>query len=303
MKLNQEQLFDLSKVAIAAAREAARLIATFAQQELQVERKSGEGSLEAQVVTKVDRMSQDLIINKLKGSMEEYELGLLAEESEDDQSRFRKDYFWCIDPLDGTLPFTEKKEGYSVSIALVSKEGIPQLGVVVNPVDQTLYHAVKGGGAYKNEHVIQAADLKKSTDTFTLVCDRSFLQHPHFEQTIDFFKKEMNSWGCKELKLIAIGGAVMNACWVLENAPACYFKFPKKAPGGGSLWDFAATTCIYNELHAYHEFTALVSDSDGNPLDLNQAETLYMNHCGVIYCTDQAILEKVISLKRKIKGS
>lgn len=293
MRLSQEQLGSLSKVAIAAAREAARLIAHYAQEELKTERKDEVESLAGQVVTKVDRLSQELIVSRLEKSMEEYELGLLAEESEDDRSRFLKDYFWCIDPLDGTLSFTEKREGYAVSIALVSREGVPQLGVVVNPAEQTLYHAVKGAGAFKNGQPIQLSDLKRSAETFTLACDRSFLQQPHYTQAIDLFKKKIRPWGYKSLKLITTGGSVMNAIWVLENVPACYFKLPKKAAGGGSLWDFAATSCIYGELNA------LVSDIDGNSLQLNQ-ESLYMNHCGVIYCTDKAVRETIINLNREL---
>lgn len=295
MKLSQEQLQKLSKVAITAAREAARLIAQYAQQELKTERKAGVESLAGQLVTEADRLSQALIVGKLRHSLEQYELGLLAEESEDDGSRFQKDYFWCIDPLDGTLPFTERKEGYAVSIALVSREGVPQLGVVVNPADQTLYHAVKGAGAYKNGQPLQPDSFKKSAEIFTLVCDRSFLQQPHFDRTIELFKKKLDDWGCQSLRLITRGGAVMNAIWVLENRPACYFKLPKKALGGGSLWDFAATSCIYGELNA------LVSDSHGKPLNLNQ-ESLYMNQSGVIYCTDRAVQETIIRLNRETRG-
>ena len=46
------------------------------------------------------------------------------------------------------------------------------------------------------------------------------------------------------------GGAVLNACQVLEHPPALYFKRPKKQPGGGSLWDFAATACLFEEAGA-----------------------------------------------------
>ena len=77
-------------------------------------------------------------------------MGLISEELKDDSSRFENEFYWCIDPLDGTLPFTEQVDGYAVSIALVSREGIPVLGVVYNPEKNDLYTAVKGEGAYKN---------------------------------------------------------------------------------------------------------------------------------------------------------
>jgi myo-inositol-1(or 4)-monophosphatase len=111
--------------------------------------KNGGASLAAQVVTEVDHLSQDIILKTLHPSCLIYDLALLSEESPDDNQRLQKDYFWCIDPLDGTLPFIESVPGYSVSIALVSREGQSMLGVVYDPVTQTLYHAIQGQGLGK----------------------------------------------------------------------------------------------------------------------------------------------------------
>ena len=69
----------------------------------------------------------------------------------------------------------------------------------------------------------------------------------------------------------------MNACSVLENFPACYFKFPKSKNGGGSIWDFAATTCIYQELGLP------ATNFEGGKLDLNRKDSTFMNHQGVFY--------------------
>ena len=53
----------------------------------------------------------------LELSLRDYALALLTEESADDGSQFCQDYFWCIDPLDGTLPFIRGLPGYAVSIS------------------------------------------------------------------------------------------------------------------------------------------------------------------------------------------
>ena len=117
---------------------------------------------------------------------------LVSESPPDNLSRFEKDYFWCIDPLDGTLSFVGQQPGYSVSIALVSREGSSCLGVVYDPLTQTLYSAVKGLGTFRNE---KAWDWK-----------------PKFNGSYE---------------TIDCGGAVMNACLVVESAPACFVKRPK----------------------------------------------------------------------------
>jgi 3'-phosphoadenosine 5'-phosphosulfate (PAPS) 3'-phosphatase len=87
----------------------------------------------------------------------------------------------------------------------------------------------------------------------------------------------------------------MNACWVLEKQPACYFKFPKPELGGGSLWDFAATACIFQEAGA------LVSDINGNTLELNRHDSTFMNHQGALYSSHAVLAEKIIKLYDKLK--
>ena len=67
----------------------------------------------------------------------------------------------------------------------------------------------------------------------------------------------------------------MNACWVLEQAPAYFIKPPKSNEGGGCIWDYAATTCLFTELGG------IASDYSGQDLPLNQRGSVYMNACGV----------------------
>jgi len=69
----------------------------------------------------------------------------------------------------------------------------------------------------------------------------------------------------------------MNAILVLENGPACMLKYPKHQNGGGSIWDYAATACIYNELQLP------ATNFEGGRLDLNKEEGTFMNHEGVFY--------------------
>ena len=87
----------------------------------------------------------------------------------------------------------------------------------------------------------------------------------------------------------------MNACWVLEHAPACYFKFPKQAEGGGSLWDYAATACILTEAGLH------VSDIHGQKLDLNRGESTFMNHRGILYASDEKIADHIMKFYENFK--
>ncbi len=280
MQLSHLHLNELCNYAIKAATLAGKLIKQCSQEKLTVHQKEGGDSLASQVFTEVDMASEQLILAALQESIDKYDLALLSEETTDDNSRFEKDYFWCIDPLDGTLPFIEQTDGYAVSIALVDKLGIPHIGVIYNPVDSTLYHAIKGQGVYKNQ---LSWTTNQPSESLTLVCDRSFKQHEDYSIIIS----KLRRFSHDNLNIICHGGAAMNAMWVLENSPAAYFKFPKKEDGGGSLWDYAASACIFKEAGAY------AASYNNDALDLNRADSTFMNHKGIFYCSDQALTKEI----------
>ena len=198
---------------------------------------------------------------------------------------------WFIDPLDGTLPFIESTSGYAVSIALVSRRGTPVIGVIYDPLEKTLYHSVEGLGAFRNQlpwslsstHFQNDANNGVESKYLTVVSDRSFVLQNNYKNIMERLESLSKQLGFIGIKTIQHGGAVMNACWVLEHSPGCYFKFPKPQDGGGSLWDYAASSCLYKEIGA------LTSDIYGEPLELNRAESTFMNHRGILFATDQTI--------------
>ncbi len=302
MIMQKPDLKAIQDQCIIAARKAGALIMQRRGSALTVDNKIdlagyqdvGE-SLASQVVTEVDHNSQACILASLSPVLQQYDLALLTEESEDDSSRFRKDYFICIDPLDGTLPFTEGKAGFSVVIALVSKQGVPLLGVVYDPCHEVLYTAIKGEGALCNgvpfnvkSQKVQAAQ----SPSLTLLTDRSFLSQPRYTAIMACVNNIAQAQGCRDVQTLTQAGAALNACWVVERAPALYFKYPKPALGGGSIWDFAASACIASEAGAS------VSNIAGKPLDLNRQDSSFMNHEGVLFASSDSLAQAVIEISR-----
>ncbi|WP_127716785.1 3'(2'),5'-bisphosphate nucleotidase CysQ [Halobacteriovorax sp. HLS] len=281
MYLESLKLRELCNIAKSAALEAGKIIASNHGQEVEVNNKEGGENIASCVVTEIDLRAQRAILNILTPTLKPFELGLLTEESVDDNSRFSHDYFWCIDPLDGTLCYSKGEDGYSVSIALISREGSPVIGVVYNPRSNTLYHAIKGEGAFKNDLPLS---VERNSQTLTLLYDQSYLKHPDFNQQIESLKKELQKLGLNELKIFHLGGAVMNGISTIDLAPAIYFKFPKESLGGGSLWDFAASSIIQSEAGGFN------SNYHKEALDLNRKDSTFMNHEGVIYCSTKELL-------------
>lgn len=253
MSLDKENLYNLLKIAIEAAKKAGLYIKENQFESHTVEIKNSDLSKRASVVTKIDLESQNIIISNLKESMINYELGLLSEEILDDKSRFQNDYFWCIDPLDGTYNYIRGEYGHSVSIGLVSKEGKSVLGVVYNPVTEDIYTAIKDQGAYKNHKVIKCS---LQTTNYDVIVNEPY-------------------------------GAVLNAIHTIEESPAIYYKKPKTTLGGGSVWDYAATSIIIEQAGG------IACDFNLKPLKLNPNESTFMNKNGIIYSSSNEILKAV----------
>ena len=274
----------LTREASQAALEAGEIIRSHQNREVDVVHKEGGDTYASQVVTEVDRKAQDAILQVLGPTCEELDLAVLTEESEDDHGRLEKDFFWCIDPMDGTLPFIRREPGYSVSIGLVAKDGSPRIGVVYDPVHDVLWQATKGEGILRNG---EPWTLDASSEELTFTYDRSFADHPERDRVLKELEDYAHSIGLKKLVATQFGGAVINACHALENGPGCHFKFAKPQEGGGSLWDYAATACLFEEAGA------VVSDVHGQPLDLNRSDSTFMNHRGAVYATDENLAQRI----------
>ena len=284
MTPTEQDLAALADIATEAARSAGALIAS--SRPASIEHKGGGLSLAAQVVTEIDRAAEARILDILAPTLDAHDLGLLSEERPDDGSRQGRSRFWCIDPLDGTLPYIEGKPGYAVSIGLVSKSGEPLIGVVYLPAEDVLFRAIRGSGAQRNGAAFRAHDAAGATSLAVLV-DRSFDAHPHHGDIMSGLDEIVRAMSLSSFDIREGAGGVVNACRVLESAAGCYFKLPKPNRGGGSLWDFAATACLAREAGA------IATDIFGAQLDLNRADSTFMNHRGVLFASNERLAQAV----------
>lgn len=294
MVLEKKDLQNICDSMIEAAVQAGKYICANQNKHFEVRKKDGVDSLASQVVTEVDLKSQEMILERLLPSVHQFNLALLTEESIDTKERLQKNYFLCIDPLDGTLSFTESMPGYAVSISLISKDGIPYIGVVYDPVRDNLYHAIKGIGVWKNKN--EWMPKENTGNRLAFYFNRSFKTLPLFNRVVDNLNEIARKNNLKSVEAIQAGGAVMNAITALENSPACFFAFPKKAAGGGSFWDYAATACIYAEFGLPH------TDIFGNHFHFNRPESTFMNSYGVLYATNQQLANDIQELHLKLKA-
>ncbi|WP_010135717.1 3'(2'),5'-bisphosphate nucleotidase CysQ family protein [Ochrovirga pacifica] len=272
MKLQKSHLLELQEIAQQAALNAGKYIQSKLNEDYEIGSK-GTNSKASDIVTEVDINAQKIIAKALQESIQKYDLGWLGEETPDDGSRLVKDYFFTVDPIDGTLPFTKKTNGFSVSIGLVSQSGISVLGVAYDPYHDVLYCAVKGEKAYRNGEEFKINYNKNKGLTF--YSDLSFVSSGAYPFLIESLERTAKEKYGGALKVVDHQGAVINAMSVIENAPAVYIKPHRDKQGGGCAWDFAASACIAEAVGIK------VTDYFGNPINLNKKENTYMNNEGI----------------------
>ena len=147
--------------------------------------------------------------------------------------------FWLIDPLDGTKEFIKKNGEFTVNIALI-RDGFPVLGVVYLPVDEILYCAEKGSGAFKE---VRSGNLSKifngvhydELERIKVVASRS-----HITDEVKEFVEGLKNEG-KEVEMISVGSS-LKLCLVAEGSANIYPRF-----GPTMEWDTGAAQAVVME--------------------------------------------------------
>lgn len=66
------------------------------------------------------------------------------------------DKYWVVDPIDGTMNFSQKQPLYGTAVALV-EENEPVVGVIYMPELDYLFYAVSEKGAYRNSEKLSVS--------------------------------------------------------------------------------------------------------------------------------------------------
>ncbi|SMD34319.1 3'(2'), 5'-bisphosphate nucleotidase [Reichenbachiella faecimaris] len=216
--------------------EVAKIAAKKAAQEILKIYESGDFSIEAKAdnspLTKADRAAHLAIVAEL----EKTNLPILSEEGRDISYEERKDweYFWMIDPLDGTKEFIKRNGEFTVNIALIHKNQ-PILGVVQVPVTRKLYYASEGEGSFviseEGSQRLKVNGKKLSEKGMKIVASRSHLNEDTEKFMSQFSNPEIVSMG-SSLKLLAVAEGLADL-------------YPRFAPT--MEWDTAAAHAIVTE--------------------------------------------------------
>jgi len=227
--LDQINIQDIIKI----AKDAGKAIMKIYNQNFDVEYKTDSSPL-----TIADKKANEIIVTALNqlsvNSFLQQNIPILSEEGRSIPYDERKnwEYFWLIDPLDGTKEFVKKNGEFTINIALIYKE-VPILGVVYSPVLNVCYWAKKSEGAFKDGNKLPLK-ANEQQDVYKIVASRSHMSNEtkNFIEAIDTDKEKV---------IISIGSS-LKICLVAEGEANIY---PRLGPT--MEWDTAAAHAIVNE--------------------------------------------------------
>ena len=236
--LDQIDIQDIVKI----AKDAGKAIMEIYNQDFGVEFKSDNTPL-----TIADRKANEIIVTALNqlpvNSFLQQNIPILSEEGRNVPFHERKnwEYFWLIDPLDGTKEFVKKNGEFTINIALIYKD-VPIIGVVYSPALNVCYWAKRNEGAFKDGEKLPIK-ANRQKDVYKIVASRSHMSN----ETKDFIEAIDTD---KEKVIISIGSS-LKICLVAEGEANIY---PRLSPT--MEWDTAAAHAIVNESNAlFNKYT------------------------------------------------
>ena len=202
-------------------------------------------------VSEVDHQSESIIIDTIHKSYPGH--AILAEER---GQQGDNEYQWVIDPLDGTTNFLHGFPQFAVSIALLHR-GIPDQGVVYDPLRQELFTASKGAGAYLNRKRIRVSK-RKSLQGALLGTGFPFGDNRHLDYFIATYRAlfplvaGIRRAGAASLDLAYVACGRLDGFWEIGLQP----------------WDIAAGDLLI------HEAGGVVSNIEGKTGHLDSGDIL-----------------------------
>ncbi|MFV0340958.1 MAG: inositol monophosphatase family protein [Parachlamydiaceae bacterium] len=208
------------------------------------------------LVTEADLASEACILEQIKKRFPSHDI--LSEESglyEKGESRFK----WMVDPLDGTTNYTHQYPMVSISMGLVI-DGVPEIGIVYNPILQEMFEAVTGAGAFLNDksiHVSTVSSLDRSLLATGFAYDRKETKDNNYKE---FCHLTNLSQGVRRL-----GSAALDLAYVAAGRLDGYWE------RGLKPWDMAAGVVLVREAGG------LVTSYESGSLDISSGRILATN--------------------------
>lgn len=238
--------------------------------------KDSPGAIKLQVDRYCDRIAREYL------SMLYPKYGFVGEESFD-PDEMKHDYFWCVDPICGSMGYRKKTGFFGTSVALVRKNAGPLIGVLNCP-------GLRLSGMASTEHnrTWYSGDFKRfEADGLKVIISANRTTSKQFNEMLNILKPAVV--GYEE-------SVPTKSIQVLAGTYDLHFNLPLEYGGGApKIWDLAAS-------HVFYAVESMeYTDFDGAPLDLTgNAPHKYKN--GYIMARNRQVLDRCLEAFQQLKG-
>lgn len=182
--------------------------------------------------TRYDFAVERFLISQIKKKYPDH--SILGEETGAQEKN--SEYFWIIDPLDGTGNFLNHNPFFSVSIALL-KNNQPYLGFIYAPFLKEIYFAQRGKGAFLNGKRTRVNNRNNFVKSYFCFCEGGEKSREGKTRVAKFFQTIYPQ--VKEVR--KLGSAALECAWVASGRAEGYFS-TRILP-----WDVAAGVLLIQE--------------------------------------------------------
>ncbi|MFX1504775.1 MAG: inositol monophosphatase family protein [Promethearchaeota archaeon] len=213
--------------------------------------------LDQTVVTQAD-LHSDKRVRKIL--TKEFPTHSILSEEGDKSFRFEdgdssSEYVWVIDPLDGTLNYATQNPFFGISIGLLVDHQ-PFLGVIYFPIQDELFYAKLGAGAFLNDRRLQVGSNLSLEDAFLAYGNASDMKNRQLITNIFPQLKIKND------TVRQVGSPALALCYVAAGRYGAFFM------PGPHLWDVTAGIVIVQEANGR------VTDFFNKPFSLNSTSII-----------------------------
>jgi myo-inositol-1(or 4)-monophosphatase len=230
---------------------------------------------QSSIVTEADLESERTIIRLIRERYPEHniiseEFGFINNNS---------DFTWVIDPLDGTSNFASGIPWFGILISLFN-ENTPVMGGAYLPVQDVLYFAEAGNGAFKNGKPLPVLKNKELKDSLFAFC-------VDYTEDMGFLNKgmEIYKYIVRSSRNIRSTNCLIDFLYVAEG------KFGGVLNMYTKVWDISALGLIISEAGG------TMKNINGNDIQFSVGESIMKENFPVIAGTRQIIdsLKEVLS--------
>lgn len=203
-------------------------------------------------LTNADLASHDMIVETLK--LHYPHIPILSEESASAsyEDRCKWEYFWLVDPLDGTKEFIHHQDEFTVNIALI-RENLCEFGMVYVPVYDVTYIGYRNRGSWKVKNSDRTA-IRPSVSPYKNRKIKVGISRFHLDDKtrsfLDTFQDRCEPVVC---------GSALKFCYVADGTIDLYLRFGTTwewdtgagqavvESAGGAVFDLSGESVSYNK--------------------------------------------------------